>query len=294
MRNHLQNCLCLAWLLAAFAVLFCVGNLQAEDEVLQTAAQHLAELETQLEGLRERVGSDHPRVQGVEEKIRALQAELDHRTRELQPRKQREALQRERRERENHLTGREERDLQSRVRRRHVRDAIEHLHAADLDDLADLIGDQVRNRIRDREHGDERGVNRERRHDFGDENTRGTNNERVISRLAQAIQQLERRVRDLDEIQRAVEDTHRNAEHMHREFELRLREVEQVAKHHFRDTQRFVEERSGELEKVIEDVERRIGELEEHLHELTEHVEQDSDHEADPDHQHHREHDADD
>ncbi|MCH2115068.1 MAG: hypothetical protein MK171_09190 [Pirellulales bacterium] len=169
--------------------------------------------------------------------------------------------------------------------RQHVRQAIAHLHAADLHDLAEMVGQRVRNELRDGEvRGRAHHPDSQHEHDLGHEHSigheqvhRGNNHVwRMISQLGQAIRNLEGCVRESDEMRRTVEDVHRNVGHMQRDIDLRFREIELAVRHHVRDAQRVVEGRSGKFEEVVKNVERhieeRIGEIEYRLEELQEHL----------------------
>jgi hypothetical protein len=277
MFNHTQDILRLTALIAGLAIIY---PLQADDkktkaesgnraraekqtEVLRQAkrkalTQKLAKLETQLEELSALYTPDHPKVKQAKIKIRKL----------------REAAERDRKVQRDQLQG-HTRELQNRIQ--HIRKAIEHLHAADLHDLAEMVGRQVRGRIHHRQHGKrpESGHehhNHETHNRHEQDHSIHDTSKHVINQMRQAIENLEQRMRESKEIQRVVEDTHRNVDHMQREFELRIREIEQVIRHNVHEAERFVEAHSGEFEKALEQierhVERRFSQVEERLHDL--------------------------
>ena len=317
MPNYFRDFLCLTSLLAVLAGSVSIDSLQANEkqddaakrEKHQINAQQLEELVAKREGLKERLEPSHPKVKQTEIRIRAIRAAIDREQEVQRDRRRREmdARRQKNRERENPRTGKQARepkhaerrqdrnqDLQNRARMHHVQEAIEHLHAADMHDLAEMIGARIRHRTQEWEHGDRREPNHEqgeRKHDI--QHQHGANAEvgRMLRQLGQAVQNIERRLRASDEIQRAVEDTQRNAHHMQREFELRFREIEQTVQHHVRDAERFVEEHSDEYREAIEGIkqliEHRIGEIEQRLDNLHKHFERaECDDHEDEEHKH--------
>jgi len=320
--NLTQNFLRLALLFAIGTGLASTDILRADEihtEALkngnsQFAAQRLAVLEQALERLTEQVTPNHPKVKQLEVQIRTLRDAADHErvARHDRPRRANEARPQRIRAREQPLAGRQEQeikredkprgrgeDLPIRQRLQHVQQAVAHLHAAGLHELAEMTIEQARNRFREHMHGGWRGPNREfREREHGDEHARRANEEafRMMDRLSHAVRDLEQRGHDSEELRHAVEDTQRHMHLMQREGEMRFQEIEQAIQHHVRGAERAIEEHTAELTEAIEDIQRhvqhRLDGLEQRLDDLSEHFDHEDHHakEKEKHEHHHHEH----
>lgn len=223
------------------------GDRAAEELELAREAERLQE---ELDELSKRLKPDHPEVQKLHQRLRDFraahrQAAGDH------------------------------------ARQRHIEQAIFHLRAAGLHELAQTVHFETHEKRPDRRPADPPEVLRhEQRNEIRHADPGFW---RVLDRMREAIGHIESRVRESEEIRHAVEDGQRNLEHLQREFDMRLRDMEHAMRRHARQAERVIDEHSEELEGVIERVERavdrKIAELEEQLADRRE----EHSHEADDD-----------
>lgn len=266
----------------------------AQAEQQQLDLERLAELQQEMEQLAEQVGSEHPRLQRLERKLGDLRHAYDQRRNAppaetpLAPRRPagwspRRDLPSLEDQRVQPTSAAEDRSDQAspwgsqdeeRVRvDEHVRQAMDHLHAAGMGDLAERVRREVQRRQaagwHDRDPGSEMPWSRR---DMAP--GRMDDLQRAVDRLSDMVGHIERRVRESEEVRHAVHEMQRHVGKLQQQIDRRLRDIEKHIEHRSRNAEEMVSERSKHLEEAVETIEayvhEAIEELEERLSDLRE------------------------
>lgn len=262
----------------------------ARQEQRQFDLQRLAKLQEEIEQLAHQLGSDHPRLQQLQKKLRDVRAAHEQRRTAQESgawqhqtpaanwspgveqslrgdRQFRQAAAEETRRQER------SRDEEQARANDHVRQAIEHLHAAGMGDLAERVRGEIERRNRpgrrDRHPGAEMPWGRRE-----SAPRRGADLEQMVHRLAETVGHLEQRVRESEEIRLAVHEIQQHLGNVQKRVDERLRLIESHIDRQARDAETMIGERSEQVEEAVEMIEQYVHEaveaLEERLDDLNE------------------------